>query len=55
MHAYVLLHFVLLAGKVGAFHLELQAQISGDDARARLRRPSRAHPARSYEMHRLGR
>jgi hypothetical protein len=38
VHAYVLLHFVLLAGKIGAFHLELQAQISGDDARARLRR-----------------
>src|SRR5271156_3365648 len=30
--------FVLLAGKVGAFHAELQAQISGGDARARLRR-----------------
>jgi uncharacterized protein YjbI with pentapeptide repeats len=38
VHGYVLLHFVLLAGKIGAFHLELQAQISGDDARARLRR-----------------
>ena len=38
VHAYVLLHFVLLAGKIGAFHLELQGQISGDDARARLRR-----------------
>ena len=38
VHAYVLLHFVLLAGKIGAFHLELQAQISGDNARARLRR-----------------
>jgi hypothetical protein len=38
VHAYVLLHFVLLAGKVGAFHAELQVQISGDDARARLRR-----------------
>src|SRR5271163_583492 len=24
VHAYVLLHFVLLAGKVGAFHVELQ-------------------------------
>jgi hypothetical protein len=23
VHAYVLLHFVLLAGKIGAFHLEL--------------------------------
>src|SRR5271170_8294077 len=38
VHAYVLLHFVLSAGKVGAFHAELQAQIAGDDARARLRR-----------------
>jgi hypothetical protein len=47
LHAYVLLHFVLMAGKIGAFHLELQAQISGpaftpesffEDARARLRR-----------------
>jgi uncharacterized protein YjbI with pentapeptide repeats len=38
VHAYVLLHFVLLAGKIGAFHLESQAKISGDDARARLRR-----------------
>jgi uncharacterized protein YjbI with pentapeptide repeats len=38
VHAYVLLHFVLLAGKIGAFHLELQTQITGDDTRARLRR-----------------
>jgi len=38
LHTYILLHFVLLAGKIGAFHLELQAQISGNDARARLRR-----------------
>src|SRR5271156_6038764 len=38
LHAYVLLHFVLLAGKIGAFHLELQEQVAGDDARARLRR-----------------
>jgi hypothetical protein len=47
VHTYVLLHFVLLAGKIGAFHLELQAQISGpafapessfDNTRARLRR-----------------
>jgi uncharacterized protein YjbI with pentapeptide repeats len=37
VHVYVLLHFVLLAGKIGAFDLELQAQISGKDARARLR------------------
>jgi hypothetical protein len=38
VHAYVLLHFVLLAGKIGAFHHELLKQVSGDDARARLRR-----------------
>jgi uncharacterized protein YjbI with pentapeptide repeats len=38
VHAYVLLHFVLFAGKISAFDLELQAQVSGNDARARLRR-----------------
>jgi hypothetical protein len=38
VHAYVLLHFVLLASKVGAFQTELQAQIADEDARARLRR-----------------
>ncbi len=38
VHAYTLLHFVLLAGKVGAFHAELQQQIPDEDARARLRR-----------------
>lgn len=38
VHLYVLLHFVLLAGKIGAFDAELQAQIADDDARARLRR-----------------
>src|SRR6516164_5573792 len=27
MHAYVLLHFLLLAGKVGAFHIELEKQV----------------------------
>src|SRR5215216_6602255 len=37
-HAYVLLHFVLLAGKVGIFHAELQAQIADEELRARLRR-----------------
>jgi uncharacterized protein YjbI with pentapeptide repeats len=37
VHAYVLLHFVLLAGKVGVFHDELQAQIRDDEARGRLR------------------
>lgn len=36
VHTYVLLHFVLLADKVGAFHAELQAQIVGDEARMRL-------------------
>ncbi len=38
VHAYVLLHFVLLADKVGVFHAELQAQITDEEARARLRR-----------------
>src|SRR5271165_5456871 len=27
VHAYVLLHFVLLAGKIGAFHSELEWQV----------------------------
>jgi len=38
VHAYVLLHFVLLAGKVGAFHAELQKQIREGDKRGQLRR-----------------
>lgn len=38
VHAYMLLHFALLAGKIGAFHGELEAQIRHDDTRARLRR-----------------
>jgi hypothetical protein len=38
VHAYVLLHLVLLADKVGVFHAELQAQIADEDARTRLRR-----------------
>src|SRR5215469_6548362 len=47
LHAYVLLHFVLLTGKIGNFDRELRAQISGPGftpessfgvARARLRR-----------------
>src|SRR5262249_31578083 len=29
VHAYVLLHFLLLAGKVGAFHVELVKQVPG--------------------------
>src|SRR6516165_12197824 len=37
VHAYGLLHFVFLAGKSGAFNAELQAQISSDNTRARLR------------------
>jgi uncharacterized protein YjbI with pentapeptide repeats len=38
VHAYVLLHFVLLAGKVGAFDAELRNQIDDRNVRARLRR-----------------
>ena len=38
VHAYVLLHFVMLADKVGVFHAELQAQIDDEDTRSRLRR-----------------
>jgi hypothetical protein len=37
VHAYVLLHFVLLGRKVHAFHAQLQAQISDADVRSRLR------------------
>jgi Pentapeptide repeats (8 copies) len=38
VHAYVLLHFLLLAGKVGTFHAELQKQVAEDEKRAQLRR-----------------
>jgi hypothetical protein len=38
VHAYVLLHFVFLAGKIGAFHSELQAKVPFDDTQAGLRR-----------------
>jgi uncharacterized protein YjbI with pentapeptide repeats len=38
VHAYVLLHFVLLAGKVGDFDAELKEQIPDEDVRRRLRR-----------------
>jgi uncharacterized protein YjbI with pentapeptide repeats len=38
VHTYVLLHFVLLAGKVGDFDAELNAQIADEDVRKRLRR-----------------
>jgi uncharacterized protein YjbI with pentapeptide repeats len=38
VHTYVLLHLVLLAGKVGSFHAELNRQIADDDTRSRLRR-----------------
>lgn len=41
LHIYVLLHFVLLAGKVAAFDRELSAQLAGDDEaerRTNLRR-----------------
>src|SRR5215472_15310949 len=38
VHAYVLMHFVLLAGKIRVFDAELRAQIADEDVRARLRR-----------------
>src|SRR5262249_9891867 len=38
VHSYVLLHFVLLAGKVGDFDAELRAQITDEEVRRRLRR-----------------
>jgi hypothetical protein len=38
VHAYVLLHFVLLAGKVGDFDAEPRLQITDEDVRKRLRR-----------------
>src|SRR5215472_11888963 len=38
VHAYVLLHFVMLAGKVGVFDLQLRAQIEDPEIRTRLRR-----------------
>lgn len=38
VHAYVLLHFVLLADKVGVFHAELRNQIGDSDVRERLQR-----------------
>jgi hypothetical protein len=37
-HIYVLLHFVLLAGKVGVFDIELRAQIEDPEVRTRQRR-----------------
>jgi uncharacterized protein YjbI with pentapeptide repeats len=38
VHAYVVLHFVLLAGKVGDFDTELRDQIRDKDVQKRLRR-----------------
>ena len=38
VHAYVLLHFVLLAGKIGAFQTELEAQIDRDNVKTEVRR-----------------
>lgn len=37
-HTYVLLHFVLLADKVRAFHIQLQAQVKNARTRMQLRR-----------------
>jgi hypothetical protein len=38
VHGYVLLHFVMLAGKVGAFDIALSHQVADDNRRTRLRR-----------------
>lgn len=38
VHAYVLLHFMLLADKAGAFHQQLRQQIDDEGIRASLRR-----------------
>jgi hypothetical protein len=38
VHAYVLLHFVMLAGKVAVFNVQLWAQIDDPEVRTRLRR-----------------
>ena len=38
VHAYVLLHFVLLAGKIGAFQTELEDQIGRDNVKTEVRR-----------------
>src|SRR6185312_15276678 len=38
VHAYVLLHFVVLAGKIRAFDTALRDQTPSDDTRASLRR-----------------
>src|SRR5271166_5013094 len=38
LHAYVLLHFVVLAGKIGAFDDALRDQVPDEDTRRRLRR-----------------
>jgi hypothetical protein len=38
VHAYVLLHFVLLSSKVGVFDAQLRAQINDAEVRTRLRR-----------------
>jgi hypothetical protein len=38
VHAYVMLHFTLFAGKVGAFDNELRSQVTNQGARDRLRR-----------------
>jgi uncharacterized protein YjbI with pentapeptide repeats len=37
IHVYILLHFVLLANKIGIFHAELHAQIQDDSVRTQLR------------------
>jgi hypothetical protein len=48
VHAYVLLHFLLLAGKVGAFHAELQNQVPADETRAQCAANCRAISLSSF-------
>jgi uncharacterized protein YjbI with pentapeptide repeats len=38
IHAYILLHFVLLASKIAVFHVELQSQIGEEIVRTNIRR-----------------
>lgn len=38
IHAYVILHFVLLAGKIGVFHAELQNQVADEGVQTNLRK-----------------
>lgn len=48
LHIYVLLHFVLLAGKVAAFDRELSAQLHGDDEAERRTNIRRQLPSNIF-------